>query len=144
MSDEPSNPPSRGFTAVIGAVMIAAAAQLCYIGATHPARFHAPRWVAYVLGLVFFAGGAQALANALGREGRGRWVAFIFFAGIAAVFWWVAIASDPRECTASLGPFVTPAIACRIGFGVFAALSTLYTIFVARRWFFPGPSRSYY
>jgi hypothetical protein len=123
--------------------MIAAASWLFYLGVTRAPEFNAPPWVAYALAAIFLSGGAQVVANALGRAGGAQWVAFIFLAGIAAVFWWIALASDPRECLASFGPIPLPGRVCKIGFGCFAAFSTAYAIFVARRLLFPRP-KSYY
>ena len=145
MSDEPSKPPSRGFAAAISAVMVATAISLFYGGVSHAPQFNDPPWVDYVLGVVFLAAGIQALATAFGRAGRGQWVALIFFAGIASVFWWIAVASDPRQCFAMIGPFILPGRACKIGFGFFAAFSTALAVYLARRLFLPrGRPRSYY
>ena len=124
--------------------MIATAIRLFYVGVTRAPQFNAPPWVAHVLGVVFLAGGAQVLATALGRAGRALWVAFIFSGGIASVFWWIALASDPHECASSIGPFILPPRVCLIGFGCFAALSTAFAIYLARLLFFSRRPRSYY
>src|SRR3954468_4594011 len=144
MSDSPSKPPSRGFAAVIGLVLIATAVRVFYVGATHPAHFHAPAWVAFLLGVVFLAGGAQVLAIAFGRKGSGVWVAFIFFAGIAGVFWWIAIGSDPHECLSAIGPIILPGRVCKAEFGFGAAFSTALAFYFARRLFPGSQPKSYY
>jgi hypothetical protein len=144
VSDESPEQPSRAFVAVISAVMIATAVRLFYAGVTPRPGSHSPAWVLAVLGLVFLAGGTHALLVAFGRRGNGIWVAFIFFAGIAAAFWWIAIASDPRECSAAIFIFPLPGTVCKIGFGFFAAFSTGLAIHIARRLFPRTGPRSYY
>jgi hypothetical protein len=138
MSDKPPDPPPRGFVAAMSAVMVAIAILFLYLGVTHAPSFNGPPWVAYVLAVIFLAWGAQALAISLGHAGRGLWLGFIFIAGIAAVFWWISLAGDPRDCAASFGPISLGSHACQIGFGFGAALCTAYAIFVASRLFNRG------
>jgi hypothetical protein len=144
MADKPPDPPSRGFAAAMSAVMIAIAILLLYLGVTRAPTFKGPPWVAYVLAAIFFAEGAQLVATALGRAGRGYWLGFIFLGGIAAVFWWISLAGDPRECAASFGPISLGPRACQIGFGFGAALCTAYALYIARVLFIPRRPGSYY
>jgi hypothetical protein len=145
MSDNQSSPPSRGFAAAMSAVTIAIAILFLYFGVTRAPQFKGPPWVAYALAVIFLAEGAQLVATALGRAGRGLWVGFIFIVGIAAVFWWISLAGDPRDCAASFGPVSLGTRACQIGFGFGAALCTAYAIFVASRLFGRGGRpRSHY
>jgi hypothetical protein len=144
MSNEPSGPPSRGLAAVMSVVMIAIATLLFYLGFTHAPDFKGPPWVAYVLAVVFLTWGAHLVAIALGRAGFGYWLGFIFVACMAATFWWISLAGDPRDCAASFGPVSLGPHACQIGFGFGAALCTAYAIFVASRLFNRGKPKSYY
>jgi hypothetical protein len=138
MSDKRSDPPSRGFAAAMSVVMIAITIVLFYLGVTRAPTFHGPPWVAYALAVIFLAWGVQLVAIALGRAGSGLWLGFIFTADIAAVFWWTALAGDPRDCAASFGPISLGPRVCQIGFGFGAALCTAYAIFVASRLFNRG------
>jgi hypothetical protein len=116
--------------------MFAAAIRLFYLAVTRAPQFKAPIWVAYVLGLVFFAGGARLLEIASGRAGRGEWVGFIFFAGFGAVLWWISYNGDPGDCGMSVGSVGVAAIApCQIGEAFFALFSTALAIYFARRLF---------
>ncbi|HEV7822617.1 MAG TPA: hypothetical protein VGO84_15650, partial [Burkholderiales bacterium] len=110
-------------------VMIAQAILFFYVGVRRAPELNAPPWVAYVLGVMFLAGGASFLARELGHGGRGFWLGFVFTAGIASVFWWITLAGDPGNCAASIGPFTLPSSACKIGFGFGAALCTAYAIY---------------
>lgn len=145
MSDKSSGPPSRGFAAAMSAFMIAIAALLVYVGLTPAAGFHGPPWVAYLLAVIFFAWGVQLVAIARGRAGNGYLLGFVFLACLAAVFWWIAFAGDPRDCAASFGPINLGPRVCHIGFGFGAVFCTLYAIFVASRLFNRGGrARSHY
>lgn len=145
MSDEPANQPSRGFIAAMSVLTIAIAFLMFYLGVTRAPSFKGPPWVAYLLGVIFFAWGAQLAATALGRAGRPLWLGFIFVASMAAVFWWISLGGDPHDCTASFGPISLGSHACQIGFGFGAVLCTAYAIFVASRLFKRGGRpRSFY
>lgn len=124
--------------------MIATAIHLFYLGVTRAPDFNGPPWVAYVVGVIFLAAGVQLVVTAWGRAGHGLWVGFIFFAGIASVFWWISLGSDPRGCTASIGPFNLGSRVCQVGFGFGALFSTASAIYLARLLFFPRGPRSYY
>jgi hypothetical protein len=128
----------------MSAVMIAIAIILLYLGVTRAPTFNGPPWVAYGLAVIFLAEGAQLVATALGRAGRPLWLGFIFLAGIAAVFWWISLAGDPRDCAASFGPISLGPRACQIGFGFGAALCTAYALYIARLLFFPRRPTSHY
>lgn len=143
MADARAKPLSRRFVIAISVVIIAQAIVCFYVGVTRSPQLNAPPWVAYVLGVMFLAWGVFLLAREFGHVGRGFWLGLIFLAGLASVFWWISLASDPRDCAASIGPLTLPPRACKIGFGFGAALCTASAIYLARVLFFPR-RRSYY
>jgi hypothetical protein len=117
--------------------MMAAGINIGYAAFTGSPRLHDPPAIGYLVALIFIGGAARVLEMASGRAGKGTWVALIFLGAYAAIAWWIALASPPGNCRSSLDglPLLGGVGLCKIGFGVFAALSTLLFIWLLSRMF---------
>jgi hypothetical protein len=116
-----------------GCLAIAAGLGVCALVWSQPQQLHAPAWVVYTAGLAFVLAGLALLVR------FGSRLNFLLSALTALALFvpgaWVAFGSGPRECSFSL-PFMhdlAPAVACRVAFGVGAALIALVFILLLTR-----------
>jgi hypothetical protein len=122
-----------------------------------PRNLHAPLWVGFLAGLVFFLGGVAALLQGIGKAnaqgelsaGAPAWmtaaqqlIGVAIFASFAMIGSWIAIGGDPRQFSGSfMGLGIGVSIA-RVAFGIGAIICWACTIglavsavrkFIARR-----------
>jgi len=95
--------------------------------------FHAPRWVVFLAGSLFFTVGMWILMQAAVGEERARWfggaIGFTVAVGLAFLLNWVAFGSGTRESCSGSMSFLglawsgsTPEFECRAVFGYCALL----------------------
>jgi hypothetical protein len=109
-------------------------------------NLHAPFWVAFLAGLVFFLGGVAVFVQGIGKAnekgelpaGAPAWMSALqrlmgvaIFASFAMIATWVAIGGDPRQFSGSfMGLGIGVALA-RIAFGIGALICWAATIALA-------------
>jgi hypothetical protein len=90
--------------------------------------FHAPRWVVFLAGSLFFTVGMWILMQAVVGEERARWfgaaMGFAVVAGLAFLLNWIAFGSGTRESCSSSSSFfgltssrAEAELECRAAFG---------------------------
>ena len=101
--------------------------------ATPESSFHAPRWVVFLAGSLFFTVGMWILMQAAVGEERAKWfggaIGFTIVVGLAFLLNWIAFGSGSREsCSGGLSILglawsgSTPEFECRAVFGYCALL----------------------
>lgn len=124
---------SRGTLLVVAVGMLTGAVALGYAAFVRAWGLRVPPAIAYLLALICVVTAARLFEMASGHPGRGDWFATVFFGASAAVEWWIALFSPPGQCRTSVGGLSLSSGggggACRVGFGIAAAICTAVAIF---------------
>ena len=136
----------------IGAVFAAIGLYFMLVGAAvlpipgGPRNLHAPLWIAFCAGLVFFLGGVAVLLQGFGKanadgelpKSAPAWmravqqlIGVVIFAAFALIGTWIALAGDPRQFSGSFSGLGIGAAIARTAFGIGALICWAATIGLA-------------
>lgn len=111
-------------------------AVLVFAGATRDTRLNVPPTIAYVAAFVFAMAAVRLLQLGMRPGSEGNGFAALILGGLATIGGWIAVGPGVRVCTAgtSTGLTVSDGLACRIPFGLGAAVTGALSVWAAWRW----------
>ena len=131
MSRGPASPPKGRSALVLGGLFTLAGIGIVVAMTLAPEGLEVPYWVGVAAASAFSFAGLSVIAQALGFDRIGRWLALGVIAGLATPGLWILLDPAEKHCTASVGAmgggssFGAGDFVCRAVFGFGGALTLL-------------------